>query len=388
MNFKFPMLKGVREHRGIFPAGAALLLIFCGLLGCLAIYNSRAGGSAPEVFVIRQLLWLLPGAVLFLVSAAIPFRCYRKASSWLMAGGILLLALVLVCGETVNGMRGWLHFGWINIQPSELVKTVFLLYLCVQCGSKDSMTPGKTICVFLTGGICMGLVMAEPDYGGTAIYFLTFTLVAALGGMKLRHLLAAAGAMFAATLYFLLVNDYAMMRIIGFLNQESSSAWHIRQFQYTMAHGGWTGADWGKALWSGSFLPLPHTDSLYASIVEATGFVGGVLVIAGFLAMSFAFCALSWKVKGENSDRRFFIFSAGAVYLIQALIHISVNCVLLPPTGVTLPILSYGGSSLLGVLLTFGIAFSAARSDEPEEFSAVPPAGGEPRTDPAGSPLP
>ena len=358
-----------RESRNrLFPLGTALLLILSGLLGCLAIYNSRAYGADPMVFVMRQLFWLLPCVLIFLASAAIPFRWYRKASPWLMPAGILLLILVLVCGETVNGMRGWLRFGRINIQPSELVKTVFLLYLCVQWDQREKLTAGKILKIFLTAGICMGLVMAEPDYGGTMMFFLIFLLIAVVGGTPLHYLLIAGGAMALSTLYFLLANDYAMMRIIGFLNQESSSAWHIRQFQYTMAHGGWTGADWGKALWSGTFLPLAHTDSIFASIVESTGFLGGLLVIGGFAGMSIAFCALSWKVKGEAMDRRYFIFSAGAIYLIQALIHISVNCVLIPPTGITLPILSYGGSSLLGVLLTFGIAFSAARPDEGDEL--------------------
>ncbi len=374
------------RHR-LFPVGTALLLILCGLLGCLAIYNSRAYGADPTVFVMRQLFWLLPCILVFLVSAAVPFGWYRKASSWLMAAGIVMLALVLCCGETINGMRGWLRFGRINLQPSELVKTFFLLYLCVQWDSGEKMSLRKTLKIFLVSGICMGLVMAEPDYGGTVMFFLIFLLVAVTGGTRLHHLLAAGGTMILASLYFLLKNDYALIRIMGFLNQESSSAWHIRQFQYTMAHGGWTGADWGKTLWSGSFLPLPHTDSLYASIVESTGFLGGLLVIAGFLAMSIAFCVLSWKVRGGRNDRRYFIFAAGAIYLIQALIHISVNCVLIPPTGITLPILSYGGSSLLGVLLTFGIAFSAARSDDPDELdSAMQPAGAEPHTGQVKSP--
>ncbi len=372
-------------HR-LFPLGTALLLVLCGLLGCLAIYNSRAYGADPMVFVMRQLFWLVPCALVFLISAAVPFRSYRKASSGLMAAGIVMLTLVLFCGETVNGMRGWLKFGRVSIQPSELVKTFFLLYLCVQWDSRKKPTLGKILKIFLTSGICMGLVMAEPDYGGTMMFFLIFLLIAVIGGTPLHHLLTAGGAMILASLFFLLKNDYALIRIIGFLNQESSSAWHIRQFQYTMAHGGWTGADWGKALWSGSFLPLPHTDSLYASIVESTGFLGGLLVIAGFLTMSIAFCVLAWNVKGVRNDRRYFIFAAGAVYLIQALIHISVNCVLIPPTGITLPILSYGGSSLLGVLLTFGIAFSAVRSDDPDELDpAVQPAGGEPHTGQAKS---
>ena len=247
---------------------------------------------------------------------------------------------------------------------------------------------GRRLVIFLVAAVTWGLVMAEPDYGATVILFMIFLLVAVLSGAKLHYLLIAGLTMFTASMYFLLINDYAMKRIIGFLNPDGANAWHIRQFQYTMAHGGWTGSDWGNALWSGSFLPLPHTDSLFASIVESTGFIGGLLVMAGFFAMAVTFCGLSWNVRGSNNDRRFFIFSTGALYLIQALIHISVNCVLIPPTGITLPLLSYGGSSLLAVMLTFGIAFSAARhDDEPETISSVPPpAAAEPRIDPARSP--
>ena len=383
------MLHNARNGRHLFPLGTAILLIAAGLLGCLAIYSSRAFGDEPKLFVLRQLQWLFPGVLMFLVSAVIPFRIYRKLSPFLMAAGIASLILVLFFGNTINGMRGWLRIGNVNFQPSELVKTFFLLFLCVRCGPPEKMTAGRQLALFLVAAVTWGLVMMEPDYGATVILFLIFLLIAVLSGAKLHYLLIAGLTMFTATLYFLLVNDYAMRRIIGFLNPDGANAWHIRQFQYTMAHGGWTGSDWGNALWSGSFLPLPHTDSLFASIVESTGFIGGLLVMAGFLFMAGVCCAISWKIRGSNNDRRFFIFSAGTLYLIQALIHISVNCVLIPPTGITLPLLSYGGSSLLAVMLTFGIAFSAARHDdnEPEPISSVPPpAAAEPRIDPAGSP--
>ena len=382
------MLHSIRDNRNFFPLGTAILLITTGLLGCLAIYSSRAFGDEPKLFVLRQLQWLFPGVLVFLITAVIPFRIYRKMSPLLMAAGIAGLTLVLFFGTTINGMRGWLRIGNFNFQPSELVKTFFLLYLFVRCGSPEKLTAGRRLVIFLVAAVTWGLVMAEPDYGATVILFMIFLLVAVLSGAKLHYLLIAGLTMFTATMYFLLINDYAMKRIIGFLNPDGANAWHIRQFQYTMAHGGWTGSDWGNALWSGSFLPLPHTDSLFASIVESTGFIGGLLVMAGFFAMAVTFCGLSWKVRGNNNDRRFFIFSTGALYLIQALIHISVNCVLIPPTGITLPILSYGGSSLLAVLLTFGIAFSAARynDDELETLSSVPPpAAAEPRIDPEGS---
>ena len=373
--------------RGLLPFGTALLLTAAGLLGCLAIYSSRVYGTAPEVFALRQLFWLIPGIVVFLGAAAVPFRVYRKASLPLLILSAAMLTAVLFQGTPVNGMRGWFDLGGIKVQPSEFAKTFFLLFLCVCCGERETDSLRDWSRLILPGIVLAGLVMAEPDYGGCAMFFLIFLLIAVLNGARLLYLVTAGGIMLTATIYFLLKNHYALMRIVEFLNPESEHAWHIRQFQYTMAHGGWTGADRGSALWSGTFLPLPHTDSLFASIVESTGFLGGMLLIVFFVAMGIAFCMLSWKVRGGNPDRRFFIFSAGAVYLIQALIHISVNCVLIPPTGITLPVLSYGGSSLLAVMMTFGIAFSAAREDDPETADPVPQTVGGPlRTDPAERP--
>jgi len=384
---KVPLPQEHYRRRNLIPFGTALLLVTAGLLGCLAIYSARAYGDAPMVFVIRQLFWLIPGILIFLLASAIPFRFYRKAAAALLGLSVAALAAILFQGTPVNGMRGWFDLGWIKLQPSEFAKPFLLLYLCVQCGIGKNTGAGQWFRLILPGLLLTALVMAEPDYGGGLIFFLIFLLVAILNGARFSYLLAAGTAMLTATIGFLLKNHYAMVRIMDFLNPENEKAWHIHQFQYAMAHGGWTGAERGSALWSGTFLPLPHTDSLFASIVESTGFLGGVLLIGGFLAVGIAFCLLSWKVRTENPDRRFFIFSAGTICLIQALIHISVNCVLIPPTGITLPILSYGGSSLLAVMLTFGIAFSAARPDELEPIGSVPQTtGGQLHTDPAKLP--
>ena len=377
-----------RPERSEFPTGAALLLITAGLLGCLAIYNAQAFTSDPGGYVMRQLMWLAGGTVLFLTAAAVPFRFYRKAAFPFMLVCLAGLTAVLFAGTPVNGMRGWLSVGRFSFQPSELAKAGFMLYLCVRCGPRREMGAGEWLRLFPLLLLTAGLVMAEPDFGSALMFFVIFLLVSVISGTKLPYLLIGAGSLAAAGLFFVLTREYAMGRIIGFLNSGEAGAntWHIRQFQYTMAHGGWLGSDWGNALWSGTFLPLAPTDSLFASIVESTGCLGGLLVIGGFLLTGGAFCVLSWRVRGDNNDRRYFIFCAGAACLIQALIHISVNCVMIPATGITLPILSYGGSSLCSVMLTFGIAFSAARSDEPETVRTLQHTADEAsRTDRAGS---
>lgn len=347
----------------LIPYAALLILVIAGLLGCLSIYSARAFSEAPLFFALKQLVWLSVGVALFLLTSLVPFSVYKKAAGVMYFCFFLSLLFVLFWGVEINNMRGWFPlWGKINIQPSEFAKVSFLLFLCVLAGKGGGLRTGRILLMFAVTFASMLLLMFEPDFGGALIFFMAFITVLTVCGARLIYLLSAFLLLAGSAILFVSLNEYAMVRILGYLDPNGSfgvNAWHIKQFQYTMAHGGMTGSAWGNALWSSAFLPLPHTDSLFASIVESAGFIGGVIVIAGFLAMGAGFTAMSWKVR-DNAGQ-LFVFSIGALYLIQALIHISVNSVLLPPTGVTLPVLSYGGSSLLSIMFAFGIAFSAAK---------------------------
>ena len=160
-----PLFLDYRKNRALLPFGAALLLIITGLLGCLAIYRSRAFGDAPVIFAVRQLLWLFPGIAVFLTAAAIPFRFYRKAAFSLLLISLAALTAVLFRGTAVNGMRGWFDLGFFRFQPSEFAKPLFLLYLCVCCGRGEPEKAGVWFRMIPAGFLMTGLVMAEPDYG-------------------------------------------------------------------------------------------------------------------------------------------------------------------------------------------------------------------------------
>ena len=351
--------------RRLLPFASLLILIIAGLLGCLSIYSARAFSEAPLYFALKQMVWLGAGLIVFTGVSLVPFSFYKKAAPWLYALFLLSLVLVLFFGVEINNMRGWFRlWGSLSIQPSEFAKVIFLLYLSVFAAEGRELKAGRILFRFGVTFLSMLLLMLEPDFGGALIFFVAFVTVLTVCGARTSCLLAAFLFLLTCAVIFVSVNDYAMLRILGYLAPDGGygvNAWHIKQFQYTMAHGGWTGSAWGNALWSSAFLPLPHTDSLFASIVESAGFIGGAIVIGGFFAMGAGFTAMSWKVK-DNAGR-IFVFAAGVMYLAQALIHISVNSVLLPPTGVTLPVLSYGGSSLLSIMFAFGIAFSAAREE-------------------------
>ena len=347
-----------------FPGAGLIALTVTGLWGCLLIYASRTLGETSRIFAMRQLLWLLFGCLGFTLGAAIPFRRILAAHKILAAIALAALAAVLVFGDKVNGMRGWFAFSdSVLLQPSEFAKPVLILVLASLCGREDLADAAKFRKVLASALPFLLLILAEPDFGTAVLFLLGTMLMIFLGGLPVRYLLfTGAGAAAGAVLY-LFRRPYAWDRIVSFLDPESPlrrGSWHIRQFRYAVAQGGWTGSDQGTALWSSAYLPLPHSDSMYAMIAEMSGAAGGLIVLGAFCAFAFSFALLARKERITPAAR---LYAAGIafLYLAQGLIHIGVNVVLIPPTGLTLPFLSYGGSSLCSTMTAFGIAFGALR---------------------------
>jgi cell division protein FtsW len=169
-------------------------------------------------------------------------------------------------------------------------------------------------------------------------------------------------AVIPGVVLIIIEKPYVLTRITGFLNpmdDPMGAGWHILQFQYTLARGGLFGASWGNCLWANSYLPLSYSDSAFAALTEAIGLVGVLPVIFGFTL--FAYLGYRMASRTEENIRRIFICSMTSMVTFQAFVHISVNVGLMPPTGITLPMFSYGGSSLLATMIAAGIILSAAR---------------------------
>lgn len=362
-----------------FPVFAALLVT--GLWGCLLIYAARAYGTEPLLMVKRQLLWLLVGLGILFCGSLIPFRKLLEWRYYIGGSMIFILLWTLIGGEKVNGMRGWLVLcDFIRIQPSEFAKSAFLLVCCVFGADKTFSRWKRFLLLSVTAFVFWILVVLQPDFGSAFIYLAGFLIVLYLSGGSWREFLVSVGCACIGLGGFLLWKQYSFDRILGFFNPDSNmarSAWHLQQFRYTLAQGGMTGSDHNGALWANAYLPLPHSDSLFATIVESSGFLGGMIVIGSFCVIAFVFVRYSMK-QDLIPEARIFIASAALMYLTQALLHISVNVLLLPPTGITLPFLSYGGSSLCSTLLSFGLAASASVCRKTEkEITAIPGSAGE-----------
>lgn len=358
-----------------FPAAGLIALFVIGLWGCLLIYAAGAMGSSPGFYAWKQMLWLAAGCLSFTVSAAIPFPVLLRHRNMLFKLSLAALILVLLFGERIRGMSGWFAFGSILLQPSEFAKPVFLLLLAAASGDRSAAGEGQRFLrqFFIAGAFCL-LILAEPDFGSAALFYLGLLIVLWLQGTSPRFLIPAFLAAPAGAGLFLYLKPYAFDRILSFLHPGSTAyrgTWHIRQFQYALAEGGWTGSDHGAALWSNAYLPLPHTDSLFASIVETSGLLGGLIVLLSFSAASFGMIVLARKER-LIPEAALYVEGVAFLYLAQALLHISVNVVLLPPTGVTLPLLSYGGSSLCSTMIALGTAFSAIRSKRKDSADEAP----------------
>jgi cell division protein FtsW len=340
------------------------ILFLMGLWGCLAIYNATAFSNTPFHYAGRQLIWVILGIFVLWGSSHISFEKYEK---YLWGIALLVytsLILVLFTGMSINGMRGWFNLGFCLIQPSELAKPVYILTLCSFL--KKGLSPFKLfISLLLTTIIwCIPLAL-QPDFGTMLVYLCGFLAVYILAEGRILYLIPVSMASIPFAFFIYKTKPYIVSRFTGFLNPSadpSGTGWHILQFQYTLARGGFSGQSWGNAMWSNAYLPLSYSDSSFASLVEAIGFAGTLPVILGFTALAFAGYRLSINVK--EPERKIFIFAMPVLITSQALIHMSVNVGLLPPTGITLPMFSYGGSSLMSIMLSFGIILSASKRQQ------------------------
>ena len=352
-----------RLPRFLQPSLPALAAVVVGLWGCVAIHAVTAGGLSSRHFVARQLVWVVVGLVAFAVARGIPFRTYRRHVLWFAGVPYAALWLVLLVGIRINGMRGWFAWRGLFCQPSELCKPVFVLattVLLVRFRRRDAEgRPGPLLAG--AGGLAWLVpLVLQPDFGAVLVYSMTLAVLYWCLGGRLRHLLAGLGAGLAGVAVILWRYPYVRRRFVAFLDPEkyaTGSGWHMLQFRRSLAAGGWFGHSWEMGSWSRAYLPLGHSDSVFANMAESVGFVGLVPFVVLILAwMVYAHSRARKCASPENAGT---ILGLGALVAGQGFIHLSVNLGLLPPTGITLPLVSYGGSSLVATMIAFGMLESA-----------------------------
>jgi cell division protein FtsW len=342
-------------------AWAALLLAAAGLV---MVYSSSVETSESSRFTGHNAAWFLARHAVFLgiaLSAAIavflvPARWWQYAAPWLFVGAVALLVVVLIpgLGREVNGARRWLAIPVVSLQPSELVKLTAVLYAADYTVRKHAVMKSfrKGLLPMLAVMLLVSwLLLREPDFGAFVVIAVTSFGILFLGGMNGRHFAALVGMLAAGFAVLVVSSPYRMQRIFGFMDPWSDPLGRGYQLSHALiafGRGEWFGVGLGASVEKLHYLPEAHTDFLLAVVAEELGFVGVLLVVVLFawiVARAFAIGR-----QATLNERHFAALTAQGIGIwigFQALVNMGVNMGLLPTKGLTLPLMSYGGSGLV-----------------------------------------
>jgi cell division protein FtsW len=316
-------------------------------------------------FFNKQLLFAGVGLILFFIFSNIPYPWYRKHIGKLIFVCVLILIIVLLFGDITNGARRWLNFGTFTFQPSEFVKIAMILYTASIMVKKQAVLHNfkKTILPPLTViTIICGLLVIQPHYSATIIIFATCMIIIFCAGAKLRQLLLLASAGLPILVGVLFLDQYRVNRVMTLFNPFNDPQNHGYQVIYSLyaiGPGGITGVGLGNSIQKMAYLPEAHTDFIFSIIAEELGFIG-----AGTLIILFTIYVIRGvRIALQAPDLFGTLLGIGIVtmFAIQVVFNIGVVTALLPVTGVPLPFISYGGSSLMFQLIATGILLNISR---------------------------
>ena len=361
------MAKRVGVDKWLF--GVTVLLVFIGLLmvfSASAVMAKERYGS-PYTFVSRQALWALFGLLAMTGLMQIDYRRYNRPSVVFPAVAItiLLLMSVFLMHDSHHTYR-WIHFGsFLSLQPSEIAKSVLVLFLAWFLQDKlnaiedwrNTLVPAA-----LPSLVFILLILREPDLGTALVCAAVTGLMLYLAGAEAKYFAYAALAA-APVLYLLLFHvSWRRARMLAFIHPEANpqgAGFHTIQSLIAVGTGGIFGRGFMEGVQKLFYLPEPHTDFIFANIAEELGLVGALAIVALFVVLGYR--GLRAASLSKDMFARFLAFGITATILIQAFFNISVVLALVPTKGITLPFISFGGTSLFFMLASVGVLLNLTR---------------------------
>jgi cell division protein FtsW len=357
--------------------GATLLLLVLGLIMVLSassIESFRVFGSAYTL-VQRQALFAVLGVVAMILASRTSVQFWRGFSWILFVGAFGLLVAVLIIGVEVAGQRNWIEiFGPFRLQPSEFAKLALVVWgasLLSQRNRQLDTWKGLLLPLLPVAVVMMVLVLLEGDFGNTLMLAAITMGMLFAAGAPLRLFAVLAGAGLLGVVMLTLAAPYRMQRFTSWLDPEADRlgfGWQVTQGQYALGTGGFWGVGLGASREKWGSLPEAHTDFIFPVIGEELGLVGTVTVLALFGLLAFAIFRLSRNT--QDPFVRLAAAGVGSWIVVQAVINIGGVLGLLPITGVPLPLVSYGGSSLIPTLVALGMLMAFAKA-EPDARRAL-----------------
>lgn len=347
---------------------ATLLLLGIGIVAVGSAATPRAlmetDGRNPFIYGIRQLIFAITGLIVMFYMAKMDYRKLRKLTLPLSVITLVLLVVVLFTRD-VNGAHRWIRLGFLSLQPSELAKISVILFFAHYLSEIGSgvrrFIPGVAIpSVYML--IVGALIMKEPDFGTTLSVFMIFFAMIFVAGVRYFHLFVVGGSGIAAGIVLVLLEPYRLRRLGDPMNDPRGAGWQIINSLLALGSGGLFGMGFGRSRQKFGYLPEAHTDYIFAIIGEELGLLGTLTVLSLFLLLAWR----GYKAAMSAKDDYGCLLAVGITSYItfQALLNMAVVTKLLPTTGITLPLISYGGTSLWMTLFAIGILLSVSRGGE------------------------
>ena len=361
----------MNKKYGLYLFLVSLILI---IFGIIMIYSSSSIWAIYKFndsfkYVKHQVLFFVIGLIIVYFLYKVDYRIFYKYSSYIFITFLILLILVLIpgIGSVRNGSRSWFGIGSFGIQPSEFMKLALIIVVCKYYSKyeknlnsfKNGIFPILFILFFV-----FGLIMLQPDFGTGMIIVISVLAVMYVAGVNLKFFIVLGLLGVVGIVGLIIAAPYRMARITSFIDPWSDplgSGFQIIQSLYAIGPGGLLGMGFLKSRQKQFYLPEPQTDFIFSIISEEFGALGVIIVVSLFSLLLF----FGFKIAINSQDKFSKLLSFGLVFqiLIQAVMNLFVVIGLIPVTGVTLPFLSYGGSSLLITMIEIGIVLNISKNN-------------------------
>jgi rod shape determining protein RodA len=363
--------QGIWRHFDFWLFGSVVVLC---IFGIAMIRSAVAGNIELATYVTRQIIFVSLGLAVIIITAIIDYHYWASLVRLFYVGVFVLLVVVFIFSKASFGSARWIETGLVNIQPSELAKVVLILTLAEYFSSSQNEAHDlKWIAksLIITGGFVVWIVL-QPNLSTTIVLLFIWVVMIWVSGIDIKYIFTffLVGT-FGGVGIFPLLEPYQRQRILNFIvpnpNATYGETYNVEQALISIGSGGWLGEGYGHGTQVQlRFLKVRHTDFIFSAMAEEFGFIGTIIVIALLI-----FVIIRIMRAGRLANDAFgalIAYSFGMLMFFQTAVNIGVNMKLVPVTGLTLPFISYGGSSLLSMILGVGLVESIVLRQKPLEF--------------------
>ena len=347
-----------------WPAEARLLLgmiALWSLIGLAILGSASWWVAAREMgdatyYLKRQALWMLASWGLLYAGVSINLRRWLRLAGPALLIGTVMVGLTLVIGSTVNGASRWLVIGPIQLQPTELIKPFLVLQGAALFSHWGRISSDQKIIWMGVFALTLGLILKQPNLSTASLCGMLLWLMALASGLPMWAMLGSAGAGIAVAVGSISINTYQRIRVTSFLNpwkDPQGDGYQLVQSLLAVGSGGLWGEGYGLSTQKLQYLPIQSTDFIFAVFAEEFGYVGSVVLLV-FLLL-FGFVGLRVALSCRSNQHRLVAIGCTTLLVLQSILNIAVASGAMPTTGLPLPMISYGGNSLLSSLLTAGL---------------------------------